>query len=243
MKWSSFTPANLREKWRQVRIRQLARKHSLPEVDLGTLIAPDIVIQPPILDQACMPPHYYKADHDDFTPLMKLARALDPKVVVELGTAHGNTTANLCLNCPGAQVFTVNAPVELMTGDRTTFGLKRDEIGAVYRQHGFGNRVTQIFANTLDLDLAPHLQGRRIDLGIVDACHDTDYVINDFFKLLPHLSTNALVLLHDTHPSMDDHLRGSYVACMKLRRQGHDVRHLRDTWWGVWRQTWTTGNR
>jgi hypothetical protein len=238
MKLTSFTVANLREKWLQLRIKQLRQRHALPEVELGALLGRAVEIAPPILEQACMPPHYWKTDHDDFTPLMKLARALAPKVIVELGTAYGNTTANLCQNCPGARVFTVNAPLDLMTGVVTTFKLTREDIGSVYRQHGYGERVTQIFANTLDLDLAPHLRGEKIGLGIVDACHDIEYVINDFLKLLPHMAPGGIMLLHDTHPSMEDHLRGSYVAGMKLREQGHDIRHLRDTWWGIWRPDW-----
>jgi predicted O-methyltransferase YrrM len=238
MKWSSFTPANLREKGRQLHRRWLASRYALPAVELADLAPPDTPVAPPILDHICMPPHYYRQDHDDFTPLMKLARARQPKIIVELGTAHGNTTANLCRHCPGARVFTVNAPVEEMTGAITTFGLRREEIGSVYRQHGFAAQVTQIYANTLRLDLAPHLHGQPVDLGIVDACHDTEYVLNDFQKLRPHLAPQGLILLHDTHPSMEDHLMGSYVACLKLRQQGFDVRWLRDTWWAVWQPSW-----
>jgi hypothetical protein len=33
---------------------------------------------------------------------------------------------------------------------------------------------------------------------------------------------------------MRAHLGGSYIACMKLRRQGFDIRHLTGTWWAVW---------
>jgi len=43
-------------------------------------------------------------------------------------------------------------------------------------------------------------------------------------------------MLHDTHPSMQNHLVGSYYGCMKLRKMGFDIKHLKDTWWGVYRK-------
>ncbi len=154
--------------------------------------------------------------------------------MLELGTAHGNTTANICRQCPGATVYTVNALPEQISGDIITFALTKDEIGRAFRRHGFGDRVTQIYANTLHLDLSPYLQPRTVDFAIVDACHDTPFVVNDFHKVEPYMKPGGLVLLHDTHPSMEEHLVGSYRACMLLRKQGYDIRHLEGTWWGVW---------
>lgn len=231
----------IKGKMRAARLHAMKALYGLPEVSLAPK-ADGMEVTEPITEQMCMPPYYYDTSHDDFSPLMKLAKSLDPKVIVELGTAHGNTTANLALNCPRAHIYTVNAPLDLMTGSSTTYSLSRDEIGAVFRNAGFGDRVTQIFANTLSLDMSQSLKpGEKIDLGIVDACHDEDYVINDFLKLLPFMSDDGVMLLHDTDKKMEGHLRGSYMACMKLRRRGHDIRHLQDTWWGVWRRDWSRG--
>jgi predicted O-methyltransferase YrrM len=165
---------------------------------------------------------------------MKIARFLQPEIILELGTAHGNTVANLCRQCPRAHVFTVNAPAAEQTGKLTTYSLTIDEIGRVYRSHGYTDRVTQIFANTLDLDLSSYLSKQSVNLVVIDACHDTDYVINDFSKVSPYVKSNGIVLFHDTHPSMDDHLIGSYRACMQLRKRGLDIRHIEGTWWGMW---------
>jgi len=208
----------------------------LPSVNLDSIAPPLVEPLDPILDQVSLPPPYVDPqthDHDDVTPLMRIARHLDPKIILELGTACGNTVANLCKLCQ-ARVITVNALPEHLSGKFVTYALTKDEIGNVYRRYGFENRVTQVYANTLDLDLTDHLARPCIDLAIIDACHDTSYVINDFFKVLPVLNNSATVLLHDTHPSMEDHLVGSYVACMKLRRKGFDIRHIRDTWWAIW---------
>ncbi len=228
----------LSNKWRGLAVRWLRLRHLLPAVHWPALVQPPPGVLPPIMDHICMPPHLMDAGHDDYTPLMSIARHFQPETIVELGTAHGNTTANLCAHCPSAHVFTVNAPVDIMTGSAVTYALRPEQIGSVYRNHGFSGRVTQIYENTLHLDLATHLRGRTIDLAIIDACHDTAYVINDFHKVRPHMSARGIILLHDTHPSMEEHLWASYIACMKLRRAGHDIRHLEHTWWAVWFNEW-----
>ena len=135
-----------------------------------------------------------------------------------------------------ARVYTVNALLEQISGQFIAFALPRDEIGRVYRAHGFADRVVQIYANTWDLDVTSHVPPGSIYLAIIDACHDPEFVVNDFLCVLPALHETAIVLFHDTHPSMGKHLRGSYIACMYLRKLGYDVRHIAHTWWGVWQR-------
>ena len=208
--------------------------YHVPSIGLEYIAPTDIEIEPPILEDICLPPYFGPTDHDDYLPLMKIVKALQPSVVVELGTAHGNLTANICQQCPQATVYTVNAPAELQTGEMVTYQLSLEDIGRVYKNYGFANRVVQIFENTLDLNLSEFLAGQVVDLAIIDACHDTDYVINDFHKVEPFVKPRGIVLLHDTHPSMENHLAGSYIACAKLRRRGFDIKHIENTWWAFW---------
>jgi hypothetical protein len=211
--------------------------YGLPTLELNSLLSRDVEIEPPVLDDICLPPYFGPTTHDDFIPLMKIARSQQPRVVLELGTAHGNTVANICRQCPNARVYTVNAPAEEQTGTLVTYELRREEIGRVYRDQGFGGRVEQIFKNTLDLDLSEYFRQPIVDLAIIDACHDIDYVINDFIKVRPFISPRGRVLLHDTHPSMEEHLAGSYTACMLLRQKGYDLQHIKNTWWAIWENT------
>lgn len=213
-------------------------RYGLPEVALAEIADPTLPIAEPILDQACVPPFIPDLDHDDFTPLMRIARSVKPRVMLELGTAYGNLTANLARNCPDARIYTVNAPLDEQTGVLTTFELARGEVGQVYNKHGYADRIVQIFCNTLSLDLSQYFDSPVIDLAIIDACHDADYVMNDFHRVRPYVRPSGIVLFHDTHPSMRRHLRGSYVACMKLRRDHFDVRHLSGTWWAIWKSRW-----
>ena len=181
-----------------------------------------------------MPPYIqHRQDHNDFNPMMQLAMHKKPSIVLELGTAHGNTVANICSNLPEVKVVTVNAPIESQSGEITTYELSKEEIGRVYKNNNFTDRVTQVCQKTLELDLSNILEKKSVDFCIIDACHDTDYVVNDFHKVYPYLASGAIVLLHDTHPSMKGHLAGSYTACSELRKEGYDIKHLKETWWGI----------
>ena len=208
--------------------------YGLPSIALNTLVPEQVTPEEPVLDGLCLPNHHEGPGHNDLVPLLKILKYKQPAVVLELGTAHGNTTANICRQCPAAKVYTVNALPEQISGDIITFALTRDEIGSVYRKNGYSSRVQQVYANTLELDLSSYLKKKSVDLAIVDACHDTPFVLNDFLKVAPYMKPGGMVLLHDTHPSMEEHLLGSYRACMYLRKKGYDIRHLQDTWWGVW---------
>lgn len=199
---------------------------------LGVMLKP-IAPESIILEHCCLPPYKKPHEHNDIIPLLQIAAHIKPEVILEVGTAHGNTVANLCRVCD-AKIFTVNALPEEMSGHFTTFSLAKEDIGCIYRDHGYLERVVQIYANTMDLDLGQHLSTPTIDLAIIDACHDQDYVLNDFLKVVPFVRKGGLVMLHDTHPSMVGHLAGSNKACMRLRRAGFDIKHINGTWWGIW---------
>jgi len=207
--------------------------YALPSVPLSTFTCDSVESQGMIRDGACMPP-FCGGRHDDLSALMQIAFTRQPSVIVEFGTAYGNTVANLCRICPKSRIFTVNALPAQITGNSITYALSQEEIGSVYRRSGFSNRVVQIYCDTLKVELAPYLSGAAIDLAIIDACHDAEYVVNDFLKIIGFMAPNGMVLLHDTHPSLRSHLWSSYVGCMQLRRRGYRVNHIQGTWWAVW---------
>lgn len=218
----------------RTRRRLLRAVFGLPTIQLGEIVDRRIPVGSPILDDICLPPYKGSPEHNDYLLFMTIVKNIEPRIAIELGTAHGNLTANLCRECSTARVYTVNAPVEVQTGNLVTYKLTADQIGRVYRHYGFQDRVVQIVENTLHLDLSRHLNGKLADVAVVDACHDTDYVINDFSKVQPYIRRGGVVFLHDTHPSMEKHLHGSYVACMRLRMRGFDLKHLANSWWGIW---------
>lgn len=215
--------------------RLRAGRQRLPTVQLSAITGRSGAYRfsEPIQDDISMPP-FVSSSLDDFNALMTLADWIQPQIVLELGTAFGNTVANICRLLPAVHVYTVNAPFEQQSGVLTTFDLDEQEIGRVYRKYGYTDRVTQILENTLDLDLSEFLSAPVIDLAIIDACHDTEFVINDFHKIRPFVRTGGVVLFHDTHPSMERHYHTSYRACLQLRRQGYDIFHVNGTSWAIW---------
>jgi methyltransferase family protein len=214
----------------------LRRRFDLPSVPLDEVAGtPDLTVRPAILDHICLPPYHGSPLHDDFAALLNITRFLKAQTIIDLGTAYGNTVANLCYYFPEATIITVNAVAAEQSGENVTYTLTANDIGIVYRQHGFGKRVQQIYANTLRLDLSRVLPGPVADLAIIDACHDMAFVLNDFEKVRPFMRPNGMVLFHDTAPTLHGHLAGSYRACMRLRKKGFDVVHIRGTWWGMWK--------
>jgi predicted O-methyltransferase YrrM len=216
---------------RQALVELVRRAFQLPNVRLDAL-APRPRAPPELVDDhRNMPPRAH-CPHDDMGALLRIVTHRRPRRIVELGTAHGNTVANICAHSD-ARVVTVNALPEQISGVMKTFTLSREEIGCVYRKYGFADRVTQVYENTLHLH--PKCLGEdRFDMAIIDACHDKDFVVNDFYKVLPALRRGAVVLLHDTHPSREGHLKGSYDACVRLRISGFAIRHIEGTWWGYY---------
>src|ERR1051326_6920346 len=221
----------------KVALRYLAIRYKLPTIGLEEMAPTTDRVDPPILEGICLPPYIAPDDHDDYAPLMRIAKSCAPAIILELGTAYGNTVANLCHELPKATVYTVNALPSQQTGSLVTWSLTEQEIGRVFRQYGFADRVKQLLTNTIQLDLSSNFDQPLIDLAIIDACHDTEYVVNDFCKVKDYVRPGGLILFHDTHPSMQGHLIGSYRACLLLRRRGFDVRHIAKTWWGIWRNT------
>lgn len=210
--------------------------YALPTVEINEVAQG---VEPPqdhITDGQNYPPqHDGGPQHDDMSAFLQMVISEEPDYVLELGTGRGNGTANLCAFTQ-AHVYTVNALPEQIDGDFTTFALGKGEIGEVYRTAGFDDRVTQIYANTKQLNLDDYVDDESVDLAVIDACHDTEFVLNDFQLVHPKMRRGGTILLHDTHPSREYHLHGSYDACTRLRRRGYDIKHIHGTWWGFYRR-------
>jgi cephalosporin hydroxylase len=190
-----------------------------------------------VMEGIYMPPYHGPKDLVDFQFMMGLASAKQPKSIFEFGTAFGNTVANLC-KATDAKVYTLNAEPSETSGVLRTVDLSKDEIGSAYRNAGFADRVTQILCNSLDLDVECYFRETQLDFVVIDACHDFEYVLNDFLSILPKLSDNGCVLFHGCHPSLIGDLNGPWVACYSLRQAGFDIRHVPGTWWAIWDKKW-----
>lgn len=161
----------------------------------------------------------------------------DPRIILEIGTSHGRTTALMAENAPAATVYTVNIPPEEIGvgGKNVTFAPSREEIGHYYRARNLTN-VRQIFANTADWepDFGP------IDVAFIDGCHDADFVYHDTKKVLKRCRPGSLVIWHDFNPELARVYGWIKDVCTGVERLYADrlltgrILHLQDSWTGLY---------
>jgi len=204
---------------------------SLPEVEPEEIVG-NMEIFDPIPDEICMPPYHGPNANKDFPFLVSLAKSIQPDVIFEFGTASGNTVANLC-KFTNAQVVTLNAVVENTSGNYRTYDLSREEIGSVYKKYGYQDRVQQIYIDSMNF-IPEASTNTDFDLVIIDACHDFEYVINDFLSIFHLVNMDGYVLFHDCDESMHGHLAGCWRACTHLRKAGFNIKKVQSTWWALW---------
>lgn len=164
-------------------------------------------------------------------------RIREARILLEIGTAEGRTTALMARNAPQALVYTVNIPPEEIQdgGTYTTSAPSRDEIGRHYRTAGLQN-VRQIYANTARWvpDFGP------IDVTFIDGCHDTAFVYADTCKVLDVCRSGSLILWHDFNPQLAPKypwIANVCAAVEQLYRTGRirgRMLHLEDSWIGLY---------
>jgi len=162
----------------------------------------------------------------------------DPRILLEIGTGSGRTTALMARNAPGATVYTVNIPPEeIGEGGRNVTGApSREEIGRCYREMGLGN-VRQILANTMrwEPDFGP------IDVAFVDGCHDAEFVYSDTRKVLARCRPGSLLLWHDFAPDLVEPYHWIREVCLGVERLFAEgflrgkILHLQDSWVGLYK--------
>lgn len=210
-------------------------KQEIPTVSLDDLGIP-LKGWDPIKDDICMPPYHGPEENTDFDVLISLADYIKPKHVFEYGTAAGNTVANLC-RYTDAKVTTLNAAENNTSGTHRTYDIQKNVIGHVYRTHGYGSRVQQIIDDSLFVSFDDHFSEPVFDLVIIDACHDYEYVLNDFLKIVDRVVSGGWVIFHDCAPDRGGHVRQVWDACNSLCSAGFDIKHIRNSWWGVWQKS------
>ena len=161
----------------------------------------------------------------------------DPKILLEIGTAHGHTTALMAENAPNAKVYTVNiSPEEINAGGKfTTFAPSREEIGYFYRDRGLKD-IVQLFENTKNWkpDFGP------INVAFIDGSHDSEFVYNDTIKVLNCCQPGSLIIWHDYCPPIAKYHSHLADVCtgidwlLKRRYLRGSIYHLQDSFTGLY---------
>lgn len=162
----------------------------------------------------------------------------NPRILLEIGTSHGQTTALMAQNASTGTVFTINIPPEEITegGRNVTFAPSREEIGQYYRELKLTN-IRQIFANTRNWspDFSP------IDVAFIDGCHDAEFVFNDTLEVLKNCRSGSIIMWHDFNLELCSVYHWIRDVCEGVERlyakgvlKGR-ILHLQDSWVGLYR--------
>jgi predicted O-methyltransferase YrrM len=200
----------------------------------------------PIIDRPEI--HEYKYIEDlnqrrlrDEQSLAVIAANIDAKIGLEIGTAGGEGTALLAVNAPQSTIYTINldpndeSVASGEAGELITYLPSKDEIGKAYRERGLKN-IAQIYANTATWE--PNIG--TIDFAFIDGCHDTEFVINDTKKILPHMRPGGFIMWHDFNPQLAPKFNWIADVCAGVEQLAASglisgrIFHIRDSWVGIY---------
>ncbi len=123
--------------------------------------------------------------------IFRIANAIKPQYVIELGTSLGITTAYLAKAAPKGQVVTIEGSQNIAKEAEKTF-----------RNLHIDN-ITQTMGN-IDEKLSETLQGEKtIDLAFIDANHSKEPTLRYFRQIASHCTENSIVIIDDIHSSLE----------------------------------------
>jgi predicted O-methyltransferase YrrM len=137
---------------------------------------------------------------DELVILSALVRHLQPRRLVEIGTAEGRTTLNLVHHAPAdAEVITLDLPpsapdATLESGkDYRQMGIESP--GSLIRDHPLATRIRPILADSTRFDWGPY--ARSVDFAFIDGDHSYEGVRQDSENLLGAMRDGGVLLWHD----------------------------------------------
>ena len=156
----------------------------------------------PSVDMTVTIPAYSSGGGMFFNELVIMARVvrvLNPKMMFEMGTYDGLTTAVMMLNSgPDSQVVTLDLPPTAMLNrpvlDADGELVDSRNLASIPRKLGL-TRYTQLLQDSMEFDPSPYLDS--VELGFVDAAHDLKHVRNDTEKMAQMMKDEGLVMWHD----------------------------------------------
>jgi hypothetical protein len=131
-----------------------------------------------------------------------LCRAIQPKLVFEIGTLTGYTTAHFALNAPeDCKVVTLDLPPGadpvLRTGgtDSIHIGLNKERKRYLWEGSRAAGKIQSLFGDSARFDYSPY--HGRVDLFFIDGAHSYEYVRADTLNALKCCHPGSVIAWHD----------------------------------------------
>lgn len=184
--------------WRRSFFRLPSSQLNLPEVPLSEIF--------PDAEDACINLQYalHRAGSlplEELVTLVIIVRCLQPKRIVEIGTAEGRTALNLAINAPAdAEVITLDLPPELTGGHRSHSGpnyqqMGIEEPGVLFRNHPTASKIKLVLADSTKFDWTQYK--RSVDFVFIDGAHDYESVRKDTENALRIVRPGGVIVWHD----------------------------------------------
>ncbi len=197
---------------------------------------------------------------NDAPYLRAIYKSLDPKFHLEFGTWEGFGVSLFCSTVTDGQVTTIN----LEKGEKLnesgvaaysssyyperrrdfnklsndSFSDARENVGWIYRQAGYSQRVTQMFADSRQLK-PENFKINQYDTIFIDGDHSKEGVISDTLLSLELAHDDTLIIWHDftlnfseycLYSSTQGVLEAINNVYKRMTLEGYQFYWVKDTW-------------
>jgi predicted O-methyltransferase YrrM len=137
----------------------------------------------------------------DIVSLCLLCRAINPKVIFEIGTLIGYTSAHMALNTEDCSIYTLDLPSGAKPALATT---KIDSLHTeqheqvkryVWEGMDIAHKIRPLFGDSASFDYSPY--HKRVDLFFIDGAHSYEYVRSDTLNALKCCHPGSVIAWHD----------------------------------------------
>ena len=141
---------------------------------------------------------------EELSCVLAIAKGVNAKNILEIGTWDGNTALNLAVNTHPARVVTMDLPIDFTVDQqKSTLAYPvgrlnltdRKQVGRQLSSHSLGSTVRQVYGDSAVLDWG--MLGSPFDLIFIDGCHEYSYVKSDSRNALSHVRDGGAVVWHD----------------------------------------------